>query len=62
MPAGSLTGLVLETNDLDAEIRRLAALGVVFNEEVSEQAWGRSIVLPDPDGNRLILQTTTIQG
>jgi hypothetical protein len=27
-----------------------------------EQPWGRSIVLSDPDGNRLILQTTTVQG
>lgn len=62
MPAGSLTGLVLETDDLDAEILRLAQLGVVFNDEVSEQPWGRSIVLSDPDGNRLILQTTTAQG
>jgi catechol 2,3-dioxygenase-like lactoylglutathione lyase family enzyme len=59
MPAGSLTGLVLETDDLDAEVRRLAELGVVFDDEVSEQPWGRSIVLADPDGNRLILQTTT---
>ena len=62
MPAGSLTGLVLETDDLDAEMLRLAEVGVVFHDEVSEQPWGRSIVLSDPDGNRLILQSTTVQG
>ncbi len=62
MPAGSLTGLVLETDDLDSEILRLESAGVVFDDAVSDQPWGRSIVLADPDGNRLILQTTTAQG
>ena len=59
MPAGSLTGVVLETDDLDAEIARLAAAGVAFEIPARQQAWGRSITLRDPDGNGIVLQTTT---
>ena len=59
MPAGSLTGVVLETDDLDAEIARLAAAGVAFETPARQQAWGRSITLRDPDGNGIVLQTTT---
>ncbi len=59
MPAGSLTGVVLETDDLDAEVARLAALGVDMDAPVRNQAWGSSVVIRDPDGNRLVVQTTT---
>lgn len=59
MPAGSLSGVVLETDDLDAEIARLEALGVDMDTPVRNQAWGSSVVVRDPDGNRLVIQTTT---
>jgi len=59
MPAGSLTGLVLETDDLEAEIARLVGLGADMDEPVRNQAWGSSVVIRDPDGNRLVIQTTT---
>jgi len=59
MPAGSLTGLVLETDDLAAEIARLVGLGADMDEPVRNQAWGSSVVIRDPDGNRLVIQTTT---
>jgi catechol 2,3-dioxygenase-like lactoylglutathione lyase family enzyme len=59
MPAGSLTGLVLETDDLDAEIERLQGLGVDMDSPVRNQAWGSSVVVRDPDGNRLVIQATT---
>jgi catechol 2,3-dioxygenase-like lactoylglutathione lyase family enzyme len=59
MPAGSLTGVVLETDDLEAEIARLRGLGVEMDEPVRNQAWGSSVVIRDPDGNRLVVQTTT---
>ena len=59
MPAGSLTGVVLETDDLEAEIARLEALGVDMDAPVRNQAWGSSVVIRDPDGNRLVIQTTT---
>ncbi len=59
MPAGSVTGVVLETDDLDAEIARLRGLGVDMDSPVRNQAWGSSAVVRDPDGNRLVIQTTT---
>ncbi len=59
MPAGSVTGVVLETDDLDAEIARLRGLGVDMDGPVRNQAWGSSAVVRDPDGNRLVIQTTT---
>jgi catechol 2,3-dioxygenase-like lactoylglutathione lyase family enzyme len=60
MPAGSLTGVVLETDDLEAEIARLQALGVDMDAPARNQAWGSSVVIRDPDGNRLVVQTTTV--
>jgi catechol 2,3-dioxygenase-like lactoylglutathione lyase family enzyme len=56
MPAGSLTGLVLETDDLDGERTRLDALGVLAAGGVQDAPWGRYIQVQDPDGNGLILQ------
>jgi catechol 2,3-dioxygenase-like lactoylglutathione lyase family enzyme len=54
MPAGSLTGLVLETDDLDGDIERLRAAGVEFDGP-EEAPWGRYVTLADPDGNKLVL-------
>lgn len=58
MPAGSLAGLVLETDDLDGEVARLRERGVAFDGEIRDQPWGRSIVMRDPDGNGIVLQST----
>lgn len=58
MPPGSLSGLVLETDDLDGDIARFRERGVEFEGEVRDQPWGRSIVLHDPDGNGIVLQST----
>jgi catechol 2,3-dioxygenase-like lactoylglutathione lyase family enzyme len=57
MPAGSLRGLVLETDDLDADVRRLREHGVEVGEP-EEQPWGRFVTVADPDGNGLVLQAT----
>ncbi len=57
MPAGSLRGLVLETDDLEADAQRLREHGVVVSEP-EEQPWGRFVTVSDPDGNSLVLQTT----
>jgi len=59
MPAGSLTGLVLETDDLDADLERMRGHGVEIDGPVREEAWGRSAVVLDPDGNHLVIQATT---
>ncbi len=58
MPAGSLTGLVLETDDVDGELRRLRSLGVQIDGGLQEAPWGRYFQVRDPDGNGLVLQET----
>jgi len=59
MPAGSTTGVVLETDDVDGDAARLAALGVPIAGGVQEAPWGRYVQVQDPDGNGLILQQST---
>ncbi|WP_405164830.1 glyoxalase superfamily protein [Nocardia sp. NBC_01499] len=58
MTPGSSKGMVLETDDLDGDIKRLRDKGVTFNGDVEEEPWGRFITLDDPDGNGIILQAT----
>ncbi|MGN6743250.1 MAG: glyoxalase superfamily protein [Amnibacterium sp.] len=58
LPAGSLKGTVLETDDLDGDAARLAALGVDLGGGVQEAPWGRWVELTDPDGNGIVLQAT----
>jgi catechol 2,3-dioxygenase-like lactoylglutathione lyase family enzyme len=59
MPPGSLKGLVLETDDLDGEVARLTNLGVPVEGGIQDAPWGRYVTLHDPDGNGIVLQTTT---
>jgi catechol 2,3-dioxygenase-like lactoylglutathione lyase family enzyme len=54
MPAGSLSGLVLETDDTDGEAERLRAAGVEL-EGPADAPWGRHAILRDPDGNGIVL-------
>lgn len=58
MPAGSLQGLVLGSQDVKADCERLAAKGVRFDRPLEEQPWGTEAVICDPDGNKLVLQQT----
>jgi predicted enzyme related to lactoylglutathione lyase len=58
MPAGSLTGIVLETDDVEDELERLQDHGVAVPAGLQEAPWGRYIQFADPDGNGLILQET----
>jgi catechol 2,3-dioxygenase-like lactoylglutathione lyase family enzyme len=58
MPAGSVRGTVLETDDLDGDAARLAGLGVALPGGVQEAPWGRWVELTDPDGNGIVLQAT----
>jgi predicted enzyme related to lactoylglutathione lyase len=58
MPAGSLKGLVIETDDLPGDIAALGARGVTIDEEIQDASWGRFVTFHDPDGNGLILQAT----
>jgi predicted enzyme related to lactoylglutathione lyase len=58
MPAGSLKGIVLETDDLDGEITRLRGLGVAIVGDVQDAPWGKFVQFDDPDGNGIVLQAT----
>lgn len=59
MPAGSNRGLVLETDDLEADVERLRGHGLDFPDGIQQQPWGRYVTFADPDGNGLVLQATT---
>jgi catechol 2,3-dioxygenase-like lactoylglutathione lyase family enzyme len=58
MPAGSVKGTVLETDDLDGDVAALAAHGMRIEDGIQEQPWGRYVTFDDPDGNGLVLQST----
>jgi predicted enzyme related to lactoylglutathione lyase len=62
MPAGSLKGLVLETEDLEATIAEIAANGFVIDGEIDEQPWGRFVTFDDPDGNGFVLRAPVRSG
>ncbi|MGL4650424.1 MAG: VOC family protein, partial [Caldilineaceae bacterium] len=55
MPPGSLTGMVLETDDIEAEVAGLRERGFE-TPAVEEQMWGRFVTFQDPDGNSWVLQ------
>jgi catechol 2,3-dioxygenase-like lactoylglutathione lyase family enzyme len=55
MPAGSLRGLVLMTDDLDGEHARLKAARVDV-DDIRQEPWGRFTTFRDSEGNGLVLQ------
>lgn len=59
MPAGSVQGTVLETDDLDGDVAALISRGVAIDGGIQEQPWGRFATFHDVDGNGLVLQATT---
>lgn len=61
MPAGSLRGIVLETDDVERDAAALRARGVMLDGDVQDQPWGRFVTFSDPDGNGLVLQTTKVR-
>jgi predicted enzyme related to lactoylglutathione lyase len=56
MPAGSLKGLVFETQDMEATIAEVASRGFVIDGQIDEQPWGRFVTFDDPDGNGIVLR------
>ena len=54
MPAGSVRGLVIKTDDLDKDIADLKAKGLEVGN-VDTTPWGRFATVKDPDGNTLSL-------
>ena len=56
MPPGSLRGLVLRSDDVEADYKRLAERGVQFEGPPKQQPWATETVFTDPDGNSTVLQ------
>lgn len=54
MPAGSVRGLVIKTDNLDKDIADLKAKGLEVGN-VDTTPWGRFATVKDPDGNALSL-------
>lgn len=54
---GSLTGLVLESSQLEALKAKLNELGVE-NNGIESAPWGKYITIKDIDGNGIILQSS----
>jgi catechol 2,3-dioxygenase-like lactoylglutathione lyase family enzyme len=60
MPPGGVTGLVLETDDLDGDHTLLSGRGLEISA-VESAPWGRYATFSDPDGNGWVLQHSTAQ-
>ena len=58
MPAGSLRGLVIGSDDLQADYQRFSAKGVPFDSPPRQESYATEAVCRDPDGNMIILQQT----
>ncbi len=55
MTAGGGQGTLFASSDLDADVARLQAVGVVVDGP-NEMPWGRQATFSDPDGNGYVLQ------
>ncbi len=62
MKAGSLHGIVLETEDIEKEVKDLKTKGIELGkmdptgleeEKIMDTPWGRFVHFKDPDGNGL---------
>lgn len=61
MPAGSLRGVVIETDDLERDQATLRERGARVDSAIEEAPWGRWVTFEDPDGNGFVLQATAAQ-
>lgn len=55
MKPGGLQGVMVNTDDIDAEHARLRGLGVAIGD-IGSEPWGRYAMFQDPDGNGWILR------
>lgn len=55
MPAGSMHGLVLHSEDIQKEVSELKAKGVEV-KDIDDTPWGKFATFFDPDGNSLVLR------
>lgn len=54
MPAGTIQGLILESEDIEAEVRSLRNVGIEA-APIESTRWGKFAAIKDPDGNGLLL-------
>ena len=54
MPAGSMQGLVIRTDNIEQDVKALRDKGLEVGE-IEETLWGNFASLKDPDGNGLSL-------
>lgn len=54
MPAGSVQGLVIRTDSIEADVQDLKNKGLAPGK-IEETPWGKFASLKDPDGNGLSL-------
>ena len=59
MTPGSMRGVVIETDDLEADHAALQARGVRIDSAIEEAPWGRWVTFDDPDGNGFVLQASS---
>lgn len=57
MRPGGVTGVVLDTADLDATHTELVGRGLKLGE-IQSAPWGRFVTFNDPDGNGFVIQET----
>jgi catechol 2,3-dioxygenase-like lactoylglutathione lyase family enzyme len=50
MPAGSLQGIVLTSENIDDDIQRLSDNGITTGK-IDQTPWGKFAAITDPDGN-----------
>ncbi len=55
MPAGSMQGLVLKSEDIEKEVADLKAKGVEV-KSIDNTPWGKFASFSDPDGNGITLR------
>jgi catechol 2,3-dioxygenase-like lactoylglutathione lyase family enzyme len=58
MGPGSSRGVILESDDLDADCAALTAEGVAVDGP-HDQPWGRQATFADPDGNSFVLSAAS---
>jgi catechol 2,3-dioxygenase-like lactoylglutathione lyase family enzyme len=61
MPPGSLKGLVLECDNIEATYDLLGARGVIFHGPIARESWGVYATFNDVDGNGWVLAETPPQ-
>lgn len=61
MKPGGLQGVMVNTDDIDAEHALLRGRGLVIGE-INQEPWGRYALFSDPDGNGWILRQPPVAG